>query len=137
MTGIRCDRYTMWQVYDVTGIRCDRYTMWQVYDVIRNGFDLQYDFEWLWFTVWFWMVLIYSIICSPYIRCQRLCLSRTDVLGTCRIAYIDTKVIPGRLICQLPDRISFISHLMYFILDYYCYYILLLIYYILIIVLYK
>jgi len=74
-----------------------------IYSMIWNNFDLRCDLEQFWFTVWFGTILIYIMIYSPYIRCQRLCLSRTDILGTCQTIYINTRVIPGWLICYLSD----------------------------------
>ena len=55
--------------------------------MIWNGYNLHHDLKRLWFTTLF----VVHISGVP----------RTDVIGTCQIAYINTIVIPGRSFCHL------------------------------------
>ena len=100
-----------------------RFTVWfgtvLIYNMIWNGFDLRYDLKRFWFTVWFEAVLIYDVIWNGFDLQHELeqfwfttwivvhisDVPQTNVLGTCQTVYIDTMVIPDRLIWYLSNKI--------------------------------
>jgi len=100
--------YMIWNRFDLHhDLKPFCFTTWfetvLFYYMIWNRFVLLHDLKPFWFTTWFGTVLIYNMIRSPYIRRQRLCLSRTNVLGTRQTVYINTRVIRDRYICDLSD----------------------------------
>ena len=92
-----------------------------IYIMIWNGFDLHHDFERFWFTSWFGTILIYSVIWSSFDLHNNLWaiwsgVPRTDVLGTCQTVYINTRVIPDRILCTCQIKYYYWHSNIFFLL---------------------